>query len=80
VEQNENALRMVYADDGNGLTEEAVQRIFDPFFTTDMQNGMGLGMHLVYNLITQRMAGSISVDPNCSAGVRFLMEVPTQAV
>jgi len=80
VEQSENALRMVYADDGIGLTEEAVKRIFDPFFTTDMQNGMGLGMHLVYNLITQRMGGSISVDPNCVAGVRFLMEVPTQAV
>jgi signal transduction histidine kinase len=41
---------------------------------------MGLGMHLVYNLITQRMGGNISVDPNCLAGVRFLIEVPTQAV
>ena len=80
VVQQENTVRMVYTDDGKGLTDEAGKRIFDPFFTTDMQSGMGLGMHLVYNLITQRMGGSISVDMTCSSGIRFLMEVPTQAV
>jgi len=62
------------------LSDEAGRRIFDPFFTTDMQHGMGLGMHLVYNLITQRMGGSISVDPKCRTGIRFLLEVPTQSV
>jgi C4-dicarboxylate-specific signal transduction histidine kinase len=80
VAQQESTIHMAYADDGNGLSDEASKRIFDPFFTTDMQNGMGLGMHLVYNLITQRMGGGISVDPSCSTGIRFLMEVPTQAV
>jgi len=80
VEQRENTIYMVYADDGNGLTEDAGKRIFDPFFTTDMQSGMGLGMHLVYNLITQRMGGTISVDMRCSSGVRFLLEVPTLTV
>jgi len=80
AEQSENTVRMVYTDDGNGLSDEAGRRIFDPFFTTDMQHGMGLGMHLVYNLITQRMGGNISVDPNCRIGIRFLLEVPTQSV
>jgi signal transduction histidine kinase len=80
VEQQAGTLHIVYGDDGRGLSNEAGKRIFDPFFTTDMQSGMGLGMHLVYNLIAQRMGGSISVDPNCSKGVRFLMEIPAQAV
>ncbi|NVO04967.1 MAG: DUF1638 domain-containing protein [Rhodoferax sp.] len=80
VEQQATGLRMVYADDGKGLSAEASQRIFDPFFTTDMQSGMGLGMHLVYNLITQRMGGSIRVDPQHGQGARFLIEVPTQTV
>ena len=80
VQQQAGHVSMVYGDDGNGLSAEASQRIFDPFFTTDMQSGMGLGMHLVYNLITQRMGGRISVDPHVLSGVRFLMEVPTQAV
>jgi len=80
VQQQGDRVRMVYADDGNGLSEEARVRIFDPFFTTDMQSGMGLGMHLVYNLITHRMGGSISVDLQVPSGVRFLMEIPTPAV
>ena len=69
-------LSLVYCDDGNGLTAEAQARIFDPFFTTDMQNGIGLGMHLVYNLITQRLGGSITVQRSPSGGVCFRIEVP----
>lgn len=80
VEQQGNTVHMVYTDDGKGLTPEAGKRIFDPFFTTDMQSGMGLGMHLVHSLVTQRMGGSISVDMACRCGIRFLMEIPTQAV
>lgn len=78
VQQRDGYLQMRYADDGNGLSDEAKRRVFDPFFTTDMQSGMGLGMHLVYNLITQRMGGSISVDPQADSGACFLIEVPTQ--
>ncbi len=69
-------LSLFYSDDGNGLTAEAQARIFDPFFTTDMQSGIGLGMHLVYNLITQRLGGSITVQSSPCGGVRFRIEVP----
>ncbi len=80
VQQQDNSLHMKYGDNGIGLSEEASKRVFDPFFTTDMQAGMGLGMHLVYNLITQRMGGSISVDPQVCVGACFLIDVPIQAV
>ncbi len=74
--QTKSMLSFVYADNGRGLTPEAQARIFDPFFTTDMQNGIGLGMHLVYNLITQRLDGRITLESSPGAGVCFRIEVP----
>jgi signal transduction histidine kinase len=69
-------LQVDYADDGIGLSNEAQARIFDPFYTTDLQHGMGLGMHLVYNLVTQRLGGSIVCDSRSSLGARFHIETP----
>jgi signal transduction histidine kinase len=69
-------LRIDYADDGGGMKATARARIFDPFFTTDMQNGMGLGMHLVYNLVTHRFGGSITCTSEPDKGAQFHIEVP----
>jgi signal transduction histidine kinase len=44
-----------------------------------MQQGMGLGMHLVYNLITQRMGGSIQCESTPGNGVRFHIEIPLES-
>ena len=71
-----NQLRIDYRDDGNGMDAESLARIFDPFYTTDLQQGMGLGMHLVYNLIVHRMGGSIICDSVLGHGVRFHIEIP----
>ena len=71
-----NQLRIDYRDDGNGMDAEGLARIFDPFYTTDLQQGMGLGMHLVYNLIVHRMGGSIICDSVLGHGVRFHIEIP----
>ncbi len=65
-----------YRDDGAGMPPETLARVFDPFFTTDLQNGMGLGMHLVYNLITHRMGGSITCESQPGGGVCFHIEIP----
>jgi signal transduction histidine kinase len=77
VIQDSKKLLITYADDGVGLTPEGRKRIFDPFFTTDLQNGMGLGMHLVYNLVTQRMGGAITCPEPIATGAIFQIEVPT---
>ncbi|WP_052808214.1 ATP-binding protein [Methyloterricola oryzae] len=76
VARKDNSLMVDYWDDGVGLSESAKTRIFDPFFTTDLQRGMGLGMHLVYNLITHRFGGSIVCDHSVSRGVHFHIETP----
>lgn len=74
-----STLMVDYRDSGAGMTPEAREHIFDPFFTTDMQKGMGLGMHLVYNLVTHRLGGSIQCQSELGAGARFLIRVPLDA-
>jgi signal transduction histidine kinase len=69
-------LTLDYRDDGAGMSAEVRQRIFDPFFSTDLQHGMGLGMHLVYNLVTQRMGGRIVCGGAPGEGAHFHIEVP----
>jgi len=69
-------LKFHYNDDGKGLAKESLAQIFDPFYSTDLQNGMGLGMHLVYNLITHRMGGSILCDSQPDKGIDCFVEVP----
>lgn len=80
VHERASKLQICYADDGVGLTPEARKCVFDPFFTTDLQHGMGLGMHLVYNLVTQRMGGTITSDvPDKEGGALFHIEVPLRS-
>lgn len=76
VEADAHRLRVHFHDDGRGMPPEVLAKVFEPFFTTDMQRGMGLGMHLVYNLVTQRFGGRIWCESEVGRGVKFFIEVP----
>ena len=66
-----------YTDDGRGMSEEVRAQIFEPFFTTRRgEGGSGLGMHVVYNLVTQLLKGSIRVESTPGAGARFEISLP----
>ncbi len=69
-------LKVEYSDDGVGLSEQIKKKIFDPFYTTDMQQGMGLGMHIVYNIIKHKMQGSICCENSSSTGANFQIDIP----
>lgn len=72
-------LHIVYTDDGKGIPDELRKRIFDPFVTTKRgQGGSGLGMHLVYNLVTQALNGSITVESKTGEGVKFDIIFPVK--
>lgn len=76
VDCDEN-LTLHYRDDGVGMSREDLQRVFDPFFTTRRgSGGSGLGMHIVYNLITQQLHGKISIDSVLGEGVHVVIQVP----
>ena len=66
-----------YADDGGGIPAAHLGKIFDPFFTTRRgQGGSGLGLHIIYNLITQKLGGTIRCESEPGQGTRFIIQLP----
>lgn len=73
----EDTLIMDFKDDGVGIVPENLKKVFDPFFTTDYEGkSSGLGMHIVYNLVTQKLKGSIKIESAIGKGTTVHMEVP----
>ncbi|MBK8805319.1 MAG: tetratricopeptide repeat protein [Bacteroidales bacterium] len=79
VETNDSLL-LQYKDDGNGMTPEVVEKVFNPFFTTNMQTGTGLGMNIVYNLVTQKLSGEIECTSTLNKGVTFNLLFPKSII
>lgn len=68
------------SDNGKGISAEHLPQIFDPFFTTKRgHGGTGLGLHIVYNIVTQRLGGDIQVASQPGAGTRFTIRIPAVA-
>ena len=66
-----------YADDGKGISQENLKNIFMPFFTTRRgTGGSGLGLSIVYNLVTGTLKGNIKVESEEGKGTRFRIEFP----
>ena len=60
------------SDDGRGMSPEHLARAFDPFFTTKLgQGGSGLGLHIVYNLVTGLLHGQVSLSSELGQGTMF---------
>lgn len=73
---NEN-LHINYQDNGKGIDENIKSRVFDPFTTTKRgSGGSGLGLHLVFNLVTQALNGKIDFKTNAERGTLFKIEFP----
>ena len=70
-------VRVEYSDDGCGINRENKGKIFEPFFTTARhRGGTGLGLHIVYNLVTQKLLGTIEVESEVGSGTSFAMLLP----
>jgi len=79
VTSNKSNLLMKYCDDGCGIPEENRNKAFDPFFTTRRGlGGSGLGLHLVYNIITQQLKGEILISNNQEKGLCFEITLPLE--
>lgn len=65
------------SDNGKGVNEEVVDKIFEPFITTKRnKGGTGLGLNITYNLVTQQLKGTISLDKEYSQGACFIIKIP----
>ncbi|MGF1602538.1 MAG: ATP-binding protein [Thermosynechococcaceae cyanobacterium] len=77
IDQYDNFLRLRYKDDGCGMPAATLDKIFEPFFTTARhQGGTGLGLHIVYNLVTQTLQGKILVSSTVGEGTCFEITLP----
>jgi two-component system NtrC family sensor kinase len=66
-----------YRDNGCGIAEDIRPKIFEPFFTTARRTGgSGLGLSIVYNLVTQKLGGEIALDGEQSQGASFTINIP----
>jgi signal transduction histidine kinase len=76
VEEGADVLLAV-GDDGVGMSKEDLGRYFDPFFTSKRgSGGTGLGAHIMFNLVTGALGGSIQVASEPGAGLQARMRLP----
>lgn len=65
------------SDNGRGINSAALPHIFDPFFTTKLgEGGSGLGLHIVHNIVTAALGGSIEVSSEEDGGTEFILRLP----
>lgn len=77
IKKNEDTLEIKYQDDGEGMTKEVFEHIYEPFFTTARGSGnIGLGLHIIYNLISQALGGSVKCTSNKGFGTFFNITMP----
>jgi PAS domain S-box-containing protein len=77
VATDNRELVLTYSDNGCGIGAEDLPYIFDPFFTTGGEKGgSGLGLHIVYNIINQKLNGSISCESTPGQGTAFTVKIP----
>jgi signal transduction histidine kinase len=73
-------VEIMISDDGCGMNQETQRQAFEPFFTTRRDQGrVGLGLHIVYNIVTNRLGGRINLDSKPGEGTRIRMIVPREA-
>jgi signal transduction histidine kinase len=79
VREDGDEVVLRYHDDGVGIAPDHLKRIYDPFFTTRRgAGGSGLGMHIVYNLVTQRLGGTITATSTVGDGAVFEVRFPAR--
>lgn len=73
-------VRLLFADDGCGMASEVRRQAFDPFFTTNRHQGAtGLGLHIVYTIVTERLGGRIALESETGVGTTLRLVLPRTA-
>ncbi len=79
VSRSAGQVLLEYRDNGAGMSNDTLKRLFDPFFTTKRSDGhSGLGAHIVYNLVTAQLQGTIYVTSEVGHGVHYRILLPLQ--
>ncbi|NLL77775.1 MAG: PAS domain-containing protein [Clostridiales bacterium] len=77
VSADERNITVQYSDNGKGIKRENLDQIFNPFFTTNRSGGgSGLGLSIVYNIVTAQLGGKITCKSTLNKGTLFCIKVP----
>jgi signal transduction histidine kinase len=80
-EPKDSNLIIKYNDNGKGIPEENIKKIFDPFFTTRRgTGGTGLGLNIVFNIVSQTLKGNIKCESMVGIGATFIIEIPIKII
>jgi signal transduction histidine kinase len=78
--RGQDDIEINFTDDGAGMTPDVQRQAFDPFFTTRRnEGGTGLGLHIVYNLVTQQLGGRMMLESRLGQGTTFRIIMPRTA-
>ncbi|MDP3650992.1 MAG: ATP-binding protein [Rhodoferax sp.] len=76
----ESLVELSFSDDGVGIPEADLPHVFDPFFTTRLgRGGVGLGMSMVYNVVTGILGGEVHLASQVDQGVQVSIRLPLSA-
>jgi PAS domain S-box-containing protein len=79
-ESGKDNVEILFSDNGCGMSLDVRRRAFDPFFTTRRdQGGTGLGLHIVYSIVTNRLGGRLDLDSEPGGGTRIRIVLPRVA-
>ena len=74
--KDDESILFTYRDNGKGMSKKELAKIFEPFFTTKRsQGGSGLGMHIVNNLVTQTLGGTITCQSEPQKGITVIIKI-----
>ena len=72
-------IKISFEDSGKGMSKEVLKRAFDPLFSTrgkSSRKGQGLGLAMVYNIITRKHDGFIDIESTEGEGTAVLISYP----
>ncbi len=76
TERADSVVKIMFKDDGPGISPPNLSHIFDPFFTTkETGRGTGLGLSISYSIIHEH-SGNIFVNSKPGQGTCFIIELP----
>jgi PAS domain S-box-containing protein len=79
-ESGKDNVEIIFSDNGCGMSLDVRRRAFDPFFTTRRdKGGTGLGLHIVYSIVTNRLGGRLDLDSEPGGGTRIQIILPRVA-
>jgi signal transduction histidine kinase len=76
----DDAVEILFSDDGCGMTTDVWRKAFDPFFTTSRDQGnTGLGLHIVHSIVTNCLGGTLHLDSEPGGGTKIKLRLPRVA-